>query len=101
MGEDIFLEIEDKFGIKYFLDNVSQGQTYGGSLFLNLDALPEGLFTEHSGAFIFRFYTDIDCNELKEMIFCDKVYECISVTFVKYVGEKEAVICCEPAAGYG
>lgn len=98
-GENIYLEIIDKFDNRYLVDNILS--SYGGSVFFSTATLTEGLFNEYAGSFTFKFYTDVDCDEPKELIFCDQVYTCISVSFYKVVGaEREAVICCEPPAPY-
>lgn len=99
IDEDYFLEITDKFGNRYFGNPTNAA--YGGVIALSMADLPHGLLTEFSGPFVFRFYTDDECNELKELVFCGEVYECIVVTFYKLAsGEREAVICCEPPIPY-
>lgn len=99
IGENIYIQITDKFDNQYLIDNVLH--SYGGSVFFDTDTLPEGLFNEYAGSFMFKFFADLDCDEPKELIFCDAVYECISVTFYKLAsGTRDAVICCEPAAPY-
>lgn len=99
IGENIYLKITDKFNNVYSVDGALV--SYGGSLFFDTDQFPEGLFNEHAGSFTFKFYADIDCDEEKELIFCDEVYSCISVSFYKVVsGTIDAVICCEPPAPY-
>lgn len=99
IGENVYLTITDKFNNKYQIDNIMT--SYGGSVYFTTDTLPEGLFNEYAGSFTFEFYADIDCDEPKELIFCDAVYPCIEVSFYKVVtGVKDAVICCEPAQPY-
>lgn len=90
--EIITLEIEDKFGNKYRIEPTA---VYGGSALFSTEDLPEGLFTEYSGTFIFRIMqAGVYCAEtVRTLEFCEVDYECISVTFENV--EKEAVICCE------
>lgn len=99
IGENIYLTITDKFNNQYVIDNVLS--SYGGSVYFSTATLPDGLFNEYAGSFTFKFYADIDCDEPKELIFCDQVYPCISVSFYSVkTGARDAVICCEPAMPY-
>lgn len=99
VNEDFFTEFTDKFGNRYRLNPANAN--YGGVIAIDLSSLQDGLFTEFSGTWELRFYTDDECEELKELVFCDEVYECISITFYKIVtANKEAIICCEPPIPY-
>lgn len=98
IGENIYLVITDKFGNEYTIENETG---YGGSVFFSTSTLPEGLLNEYAGDFTFKFYADLDCDEEKELIFCDEVYPCIAVSFYKDVTQnRDAIICCEPPAPY-
>lgn len=85
--EAITLEIEDKFGNKYRIEDTA---VYAGSAVFSTEDLPEGLL--YSGTFTFRLFTIVAgyCDEPR--LFCEDFY-CVTVTFENVT--KEPIICCE------
>jgi len=70
------VRITDKFGNQYFDDIVTDG---AGNFDLDLSAFEEGLFTSHSGTFIFEI---LDASDEKVVLTLnDTEYTCVSISF--------------------